>query len=108
MYLKNYEIRHKNLEICQIHHKRKIYKSALSISYAFFILSESIVDYLEDLDFSKLFWYIPSEFIHFSNTAMYHSFLLATLAHNSDRHVLNIFICSKDYAKYCETLHNRN
>jgi hypothetical protein len=68
MYLKNAEIRNRDLEISQIHHKRKMYKIALLISYAFFILSESIVNHWKDLDFSNTFEYIYRNFAHFFNT----------------------------------------
>lgn len=58
MYMKNCEMRDKNLEISQIHHKRKIYKTTLSILYTFFILSKSTVNHWKGLDFSMTFWRI--------------------------------------------------
>lgn len=69
MYLKNCEIRDRNLEVSQIHHKRKIYKAVLSTLYAFFILHGSIVERCEDSDFSKIFWCTYRDYIHFFTAA---------------------------------------
>ncbi len=58
MYLEDFNIRDKNLETCQIHCKRKLYKNIISILYIFSFIKGVKIWWI-DLSLGKFIFLIP-------------------------------------------------
>ena len=101
MYLKNHEIRDRNLEICQIHHKRKVYNDIVSTPYTLFYIRE-IKSQLFGTEMSGSFEDFPTHVLFlykFFQHTIFHGFLKEILIHKSDIDTFIRFIFSKGCAE---------
>ena len=100
MYLKNHEIRDKNLEISQIHHKRKVYNDIVSTLYTLFYIRE-IKSQLFDTEMYGSFeglTYALFLYKFFQHT-IFHGFLIEILTSKSSTGIFTRFIFSKGCAE---------
>ena len=95
------DIRDKNLEICQIHHKRKVYNDIVSTLYTLFYIKEiksllfEIIGSFEDFLTYVLFLY------KFFQPKIYHGFLTDLLAYKYDVNKSHVLFVPKVVRSMC-------